>query len=172
MYIKTPRLELKAIAPDSLDNLINLLMDPVVTKTYMVPDFSNRAEAKNLAQKLIAMSYQEARRVAGIYCGNVLIGILNQTDADGDRIELGYALLPQFHNCGYGTEALRGAIHYCFSLGFREVLTGAFAENTPSIRVMIKCGMRKTDLQEEITYRDKNHACVYYSIIKEESYAV
>ena len=172
MYIKTEHLELKPIHSDSLEELTDLLTDAVVTSFYMVPDFPNREDARKLARRLMELSYQEERRVAGIYLGSALIGILNQTDAQGDRIELGYAILPQYHNRGYGTEALKGAISYCFRLGFREVLTGAFAENTPSIRVMVKCGMQKTDLQEEIPYRGKTHECVYYSITKEEPYAV
>ena len=172
MHIITERLELKPIQPESLESLTDLLTDTIVTKTYMVPDFPSREEARKLSQRLIDMSYQEERRVAGIYFGDTLIGILNQTDADGDRIELGYALLPQSHNRGYATEALRGAIAYCFDHGFREVTAGAFQENIPSIRVMVKCGMTKTALHEQVFYRGKDHECVYYSITKEDSYAV
>lgn len=172
MYIKTPRLELKPITPDSLENLTDLLTDALVTKFYMVPDFPSREDARKLSRRLMALSYAEERRVAGIYLENDLIGILNQTNVQGECIELGYALLPRYHNRGFATEALHGAIDYCFGLGFREVITGAFAENIPSIRVMVKCGMQKIDLQEQITYRGRTHNCVYYSITKEDSYAV
>lgn len=172
MYIKTQRLELKPILPDSLEALTDLLTDDVVAKTYMVPDFSCREDARKLARRLMDLSRQEEHRVAGIYQSEALIGIMNQTDATEERIELGYALLPQYHNRGCGTEALRGAIAYCFGLGFREVVTGAFEENIPSIRVMVKCGMQKTDLREEIAYRGRKHTCVYYSIKKEGLHAV
>lgn len=164
MYIKTERLEMKPIAPESLDALVELLTDDVVKQTYMVPDFPNREESKKLAQRLITLSEQEERHVAGIYYRDSLIGILNETESVDDRIEVGYAILPRYHNQGYCTEALRGEIGYFFAHGFREVLAGAFAENTASIRVMIKSGMTKLDRRDEIEYRGRVHRCVYYSI--------
>ena len=172
MYIKTERLELKFISPDSLENLADLLSDEIVKQTYMVPDFPRRQEALNLAQRLMELSKQEERRVVGIYLGETLIGILNQTDATQDSIELGYALLPQYHNQGYATEALRGAIGYCFSIGFQEVVAGAFSENVASLRVMMKAGMQKIDHTDKISYRGKTHTCLYCSIRKEEYHAV
>lgn len=164
MYIKTERLELKPISSESLDALVELLTDDVVKQTYMVPDFPNREEAEKLAQRLITLSEQEERHVAGIYYGDALIGILNETDSMDDRIEVGYAILPRYHNQGFCTEALQGAIGYFFAQGFREVLAGSFAENTASIRVMIKSGMTKLDRWDEIEYRGRVHRCVYYSI--------
>ena len=172
MYIKTERLELKQIYPESLDMLADLVSDDIVKQTYMLPDFPSREEALNLARRLMDLSAQEERRVAGIYLGEDLIGILNQTDATQDSIELGYALLPKYHNQGYATEALRGAISYCFSIGFQEVIAGAFEENPASLRVMIKSGMKKIDHTDEISYRGKTHTCLYCAIRKEEYHAV
>ena len=164
MYIKTERLELKPISPESLDALVELLTDDVVKQTYMVPDFPDREEAEKLAQRLITLSDQENRHVAGICYGDSLIGILNETESLDDRIEVGYAILPRYHNQGYCTEALRGTIGYFFANGFREVMAGAFEENSASIRVMVKSGMKKLDRRDEIEYRGKVHPCVYYSI--------
>lgn len=172
MYIKTDRLELKPICPESLGSLADLLSDEIVKKTYMVPDFPTREDALKLARRLMDLSAQEERRVAGIYLGENLIGILNQTDATQESIELGYALLPEYHNQGYATEALRGAIGYCFSIGFQEVTAGAFAENPASLRVMIKSGMKEIDRTDEIPYRGKTHTCLYCAIRKEEYHAV
>ena len=55
----------------------------------MVPDFPTREDALKLARRLMDLSTQEERRVAGIYLGENLIGILNQTDATRESIELG-----------------------------------------------------------------------------------
>ena len=172
MHIKTPRLELKPIAQDSLEALTDLLTDKVVTKTYMVPEFSSREDARKLSRRLIDLSTQEEKRLAGIYQGTDFIGILNQTDARDGFIELGYALLPQHHNRGFATEVLQGAIAYCFSLGFREVRAGAFEDNPASIRVMDKSGMQQIPLREQIIYRGQTHECVYYAIPKEDPDAV
>lgn len=167
MHIQTERLELKPIAPDSLDTLAELLTDDIVKQTYMVPDFSCVAEAIPLAKRLTALSEQDQPLVVGIYAGPELVGILNETESNEHYIELGYALLPQYHNRGFATEALQGAVSYCFVRGFREVRAGAFEDNPASIRVMEKSGMRKLPLTEEISYRGKIHTCVYYAIQKE-----
>lgn len=164
MYIKTDRLELKPIVQESLDDLAELLTDEQVKQTYMVPDFSARAEAEALARRLMDLSGKPERHVAGIYWGDALVGILNETESAADWIEVGYALLPRYHDRGFCTEALRGAIEWFFDRGYRQVLAGAFEENAASIRVMEKSGMTRLNRREEIAYRGRVHACVYYSI--------
>ena len=129
---------LKRISQEDLAILVELLTDDTVKQTYMVPDFASPAEAAKLAEVM------------------------------EDRIELGYAILLHYHNQGYGTEALRIAIGYCFDHGFREVLAGAFEENLASIRIMMKNGMQKLDRQDWIAYRGKTHMCVYYSICRNQ----
>lgn len=163
MYIQTKHLELKPIRTQDLPVLAELLTDEMVKQTYMVPDFSARKEALPMADRIRSLSENPDHYVSGIYLDQQLIGLLNETDIQGDRIELGYAILPRFHNRGYGTEALTGAIHYLLSQGFREVLTGAFEENAASIRIMAKSGMAKLERQDIVTYRGNAHRCVYYS---------
>ena len=164
MYVETQRLRLQPVFRESLDDLVALLTDDLVSRTYMVPNFVDRQAAVALAERIIAMSEQNTRLVAGIYLGAQFVGILNETESTEERIELGYALLPQFHNRGFGTEALQGAIDYCFAGGFREVTAAAFEENVASIRVMVKSGMEETGFRERIDYRGKEHLCIYYAI--------
>ena len=162
MQIRTERLELKPIRNVDVEALTDLLTDDVVKTTYMVPDFPDREGARNMAQRIKTLSEDPSRNVAGIFLDDQLIGLLNQTEVCGERIEVGYALLPRFHGRGYATEALRGAIEYFFRQGFREVIAGAFEENAASIRVMVKSGMTKMEETDEVTYRGKTHRCVYY----------
>lgn len=162
MYVQTKRLELKPIRTQDLPALAELLTDEVVKQTYMVPDFPTREDALPMADRIRSLSEAPDRYVSGIYLGQQLIGLLNETEIQGDRIELGYAILPRFHNQGYGTEALSAAIDYFLSRGFREVLTGAFEENAASIRIMVKSGMTKSEQQDTVTYRGNTHRCVYY----------
>lgn len=164
MFIQTKRLELKPITHDSLEALAELLADDVVKQTYMVPDFASKEEAIAMAQRLMALSEDEDRHLAGIYLGPQLIGMLNETDRQDDRVEVGYALLPRFYNQGYATEALTGAIPYFFAQGFREVIAGAFEENAASFRVMVKSGMNSIPYEDEVAYRGKTHRCRYCSI--------
>ncbi len=166
MYIKTKRLELKPIHMTNVDDLVDLLTDPIVGKTYMVPDFANREAAGKLALRLCELSQDPKRFVAGIYLGEQVIGLLNETDIQAEWLEVGYAISSAHHNQGYGTEALCAAVDYFFSQGFAEVIAGAFEENLASLRIMQKCGMSMLDKTDTVDYRGKTHRCIYYSIKK------
>jgi RimJ/RimL family protein N-acetyltransferase len=169
MNFKTQRLEVKSLSAQDREAVIDLLTDDQVKQFYMVPDFSSREEAMPLFERLRQLSVGEDRLVAGIFLDGQCIGIMNEVETKDKRIELGYALLPRYHNLGYCTEALNGAIDYLFCLGFEEVIAGAFEENEASFRVMVKSGMEKLQYQDEIEYRGKVHRCVYYAIRKRES---
>ena len=167
MYLKTSRLEVKTITPDSIDALVELLTDDVVKQTYMVPDFPDRAAAEKLAQRIRGLSENPERYVAGIYLCGQLIGTLNETEKTEERIEVGYAILPRYHNKGYCTEALRAVIGDLFDRGFRQVVAGAFEENIPSLRVMEKSGMTRQDHTDELEYRGRVHKCIYYAATRD-----
>lgn len=166
MDIRTTRLELKPIEEIDLPDLVLLLTDETVKKTYMVPDFADDAAALAMARRIAQLSRDPQRYVAGIFLQGRLIGMLNETDRQENRIELGYALLPQHHNRGYTTEALKGAIAFLFEQGFSTVTAGAFETNTASIRVMAKSGMVLQPNTDRIEYRGVTHRCVYYAISK------
>ena len=163
MYIKTDRLELKPITDNDRGNVIALLTNDVVKQTYMIPDFESEEAAEKLFQRLRDLSVSDTFYQVGIFLENELIGIANEVERTADSIELGYAILPQFHNKGYGTEMLNAMIEKLFCDGFSKVVTGAFSENISSIRVMEKCGMKRLKKVDEIEYRGKVHTCVYYA---------
>lgn len=164
--IVTERLTLGVIREEDFDALISIFKDETVSKTYMVPDMQSVDEEKRLFASLLNLSIRSDRYVYGIFLGNQLIGIINDTDIDGKVIELGYALHPDFFSKGYMTEALSALIKHLLENGFDEVVCGAFDHNTASIRVMEKCGMSRIDRTEKIEYRHKLHHCIYYSIKK------
>ena len=167
MYIKTERLELKPICDKDRDNVIALLMNDVVKQTYMVPDFETEEAVEKLFFRLRDLSNSKDFYQVGIFLKNELIGIANEVERKEKSIELGYAILPAYHNQGYGTDMLKALIHQMFCDGFETVVTGAFEENVASIRVMEKCGMRKIEKCDEIEYRGKIHTCVYYIATKD-----
>ena len=162
MYIKTERLELKPICREGVQSLADLLMDDIVKQTYMVPDFASREDALKLADRIRGLSEDPCRYVVGIYLGNQLIGMMNDTEREGDRVEMGYALLPRFHNQGYCTEAMKAMIAYLLNHGFSQVEAGAFEGNAASLQVMAKSGMTRIEKQDMIEYRGKTHRCIYY----------
>ena len=167
MYFRTNRLEIKPIDPMDKESVIDLLTDETVGKTYMLPEYQCREEAEPLFQRLVHLSQDESRYVAGVYLDGRFIGMMNETEIKDHQIEMGYAYLPDYYNRGYATEAFAGAIGYLHERGFATVLAGAFAENPASLRVMEKCGMTRQSYTDEIEYRGLTRTCIYYAITKE-----
>ena len=166
MRFTTERLEIKPICMEDKEDVLDLLTDKTVSKTYMFPPFAKREEAIPLFERLVRLSNDESRFVAGIYLNGRFIGMMNDVEVKGKQIEMGYAYLPAYYNRGYATEAFRSAIGYLLDHGFDTVLAGAFQENPASLRVMQKCGMIKQDYTDEIEYRGAVHNCIYYAIAK------
>ena len=156
------------LRPEAVEQLMDLLTDDVVKQTYMLPDFDQWEDARPLAERIKERSHGERPIVAGIFADGQLVGMINETDAKEDKIEMGYALLPKFHNRGYATEALTAIIPWLFAYGFREVIAGAFEGNNASLRVMAKSGMRKLEYTDEVEYRGKMRPCTYYGISADE----
>ena len=151
---------------DDKEAILDLLTNKTVGKTYMLPEYQNREEAEPLFRLLVELSTADDRYVAGIYLGGAFIGMMNETEIQDTKIEMGYAFLPDFYNHGYATESFKGAIEWLFAHGFETVVAGAFSENAASIRVMEKCGMVRQPQTDEIDYRGVTHTCVYYAIDK------
>lgn len=164
MDFRTERLEIKPISLKDKEAVLDLLTNETVSKTYMLPEYKAREDAEPLFLRLVQLSQDVSRYVAGVYLDGAFIGMMNETEIKGSRIEMGYAYLPAYYNRGYATEAFRGAVSYLHTHGFTTVLAGAFSENAASLRVMEKCGMVKQDYTDEIEYRGKTHTCVYYAI--------
>ena len=161
--IQTQRLRLRSFTEKDADAAIRILTDKEVKKTYMIPDFPDRAAAQKLFDRLHQLSLEKERFVYGIYSGEILVGFLNDVERKDTEIELGYVIHPEHQNQGYATEALRAAIEELFRIGYDVVKTGAFQENAASIRVMQKNGMTLMDFTEELEYRGKPHLCIYYA---------
>ena len=158
---------LRPILPEDRERMLDILTSEQVNQTYMLPDFATREEAAPLFDRLIRMCHDEQKYVRAIATGDGLVGFLNHTDIQGQTIELGYVIHPDFHGKGYMTEALKLAMAELFSLGYEEVITGAFSTNAASIRVMEKCGMTRLTKTEIIEYRGMQHTCIYYKKIQE-----
>ena len=167
MQFETERLEIKPIKMEDKEGVLDLLTNKIVGKTYMLPAYKDRAEAEPLFQRLLQLGKDENRYVAGVYLDGKFIGMMNAVEIKGDQIEMGYAYLPAYYNRGYATEAFKGAIDYLLDSGFATVLAGAFSNNSASLRVMEKCGMKKQDYTDELEYRGITYTCIYYAAQRE-----
>ncbi len=161
--IKTERLEIKPYSEKDRAQLVELLMNDDIKKTFMIPDFKTKEELHNMINKIEQYALSEDHFERGIYKNDCLIGFVNDVEIDNNTIELGYVIHPSYHNHGYATEMLRAVIDELLSNGFSTVIAGAFSENTASIRVMQKCGMKKLDKEDDIIYRGIKRQCVYYA---------
>lgn len=162
--LKTKRLTVGKIRLEDKDDVVKILRDDTVKKTYMLPDFENDEAAEKLFLKLKELSEREDRFVFGVRLGKTVIGFINDVEIKDGAVEMGYCFHPNYHGNGYCTESFRAVIQYLFKNGFNEVRCGAFDENKASIRVMEKCAMELLDYTEDIEYREKTHKCIYYSI--------
>ena len=118
MYIKTERLELKPLSDHDRDNMIALLTNNEIKKTYMLPEFENEEQAEKLFLRLKEGSLTENVYQAGIFLNGEVIGYVNEVERNGQTIELGYMIHPKYHNKGYGTEMLKAMIEEMFTRGF------------------------------------------------------
>ena len=164
--IYTDRLCLHSIDDNDLENMISILTNKEVSKTYMLPNFKNNQEVIKLFERLKVISNNLDRFVYGIYLKDTLIGFLNDVEIDNNKIEIGYVIDPKYKNNGYATEVLTVVIKELFEIGYTEVITGAFEENTASIRVMEKSGMTRLSNTDKIEYNGMVHNCVYFNKVK------
>lgn len=164
--VRTKRLVLKPHSDRDQEAMVELLINEKIKETFMIPDFKTNDEGIAAFKKLQELSQSEEHYERSICVEQQLIGFLNDVEITDDKIELGYVIHPQFQNKGYATEALGAAIEDLFQKGFHEVITGAFADNTASMRVMEKCGMTRIEKEEDITYHNETRHCLYYAIRK------
>lgn len=159
-------MNLRILTDADIAALIPLLTNHRIKQTYMLPDFDRPEDAIPLARRLIRLSQDKAHFVRGMEENGTLVGFLNDVEIADGIIELGYAVHPSHWGQGFATSALREAIAELFSLGYREVICGAFEENPASLRVMEKAGMQRLEKTEETEYQGKRHRCVYYAIAR------
>ena len=160
---------LRVFQPEDQKRILQTVTAKTVSKTYMLPDFAQEEDAIPLFNRLMTLSKDTARYVRCISKGQEAIGFLNDVEIKDGKIELGYVIHPAFHGQGYMTEALKMAIQELFTLGYAEIVCGAFEENAASIRVMEKADMQRIEFTENIDYRGQTHLCVYYSTEKEDA---
>ena len=138
IYFETKRLTGRSFQEKDRESAMEILMDPTVKLTYMLPDFADQKEAGKLFLRLMDLSQKPGHYVIAICLDDRLIGWINDTEQKYGSIELGYVMHPCYQNQGYMTEAVEAAVNDLFARGYTEVVAGAFEENLASIRVMEK----------------------------------
>jgi len=166
VVIQTQRLVIGPYTDSDRDSMIELLTNEQIRETFMLPDFNTIEEATDMFRKLKYLSYSDQHYERGIYRAGELIGFVNDVDIGDGYIEIGYVIHPIYQGMGYASEALSAVIGDLFRKGYREVRAAAFAGNTPSRRVMEKCGMCLTEKESSIIYCGQQQPCVHYAIVR------
>ncbi len=99
--ITTKRLVIRPYSDEDQEDMAALLMNEIVKKTYIIPDFNSKEEAYCLFEKIQEFSFSDDHYEFGIYKDNQLIGWVNDVSMDTDTIELGYVINPEYHNNGF-----------------------------------------------------------------------
>ena len=161
--IYTQRLSLHAFECKDKQNMIDILTNEEVGKTFMVPVFESEEQKTALFERYVKLSNSTERFVYGIYLNESLIGFVNDVCVENGEVEIGYVIHPNFKGNGYATEAVTVAINEILDSGYSVVKAGAFEGNFASIRVMQKSGMKKIEQVDYVEYRGVSHRCVYYA---------
>ena len=153
----TERLRLRRSVPEDADAISAYRSDPEVNRTQgweRTDPESVRADIEEMSARApgepggwVQFSVEERE-------GGGLVGDVGISPADGEAgvIKVGYTMSPAFQGRGYATEAVGALVAYAFeALGADVVRAYADADNTPSIRVAEKVGMR---LMERFEHRE------------------
>ena len=167
--VTTNRLILRPYKESDREQVIWILRNAEINKTFMLPEFEDDAAAERLFRKILLYSHQEDHFERAICLEDRVIGFLNDVEIKDGTAELGYVIHPDYQNRGYATEALTASIQELFRQGYSRIRAGYFEENPASRRVMEKSGMHPISRVDTIEYRGKLHKCLYFEIEREET---
>mgnify|MGYP004695844137 FL=1 len=160
-HIITDRLTLGPYRKEDRERLKEMMQNPKITATFMVPDYCEEVQFYALADKLIEFSQinDTIHLEYGIYLDGCMIGFVNDCGYDDEAIELGYVIDPAFQGRGFATEAVNAVINELREMGFKKVVADFFEENIGSRKVMEKCGMHLNGNSDYEEYRGKKFKC-------------
>ena len=87
-----------------------------------------------------------------------IIGDLGFKGKPGEKgiVEVGYGIIPEMQNKGIATEAVNAIVNWGFSSpSVQKVVAECLEDNIPSIKVLEKIGMKKTDTLNGMIYWEK-----------------
>ena len=161
----TDRLRLRRSVPDDADTISSYRSDPEVHRTQgwerTDPD-GVRADIEEMADRAPGDPGGWVQFSVDERDGGRLVGDVGISPAEGEPgvIKVGYTISPDVQGRGYATEAVQALVDYALhTLGAEVVRAYADADNTPSIRVAEKVGMR---LIERFEHREGDE--VWYGV--------
>lgn len=145
--LETERLTLRKITIDDAPFMLDLLNQPSFIRFIGDRGVRTLDDARNIIRKRYLEAYE--RLGFGIYLAllkedQTPIGICGLVKRDGlDDVDVGYAFLPQYWSKGYASESVSAVLaHARNTLGIHRILGITTPDNTGSIRVLEKAGLK------------------------------
>jgi RimJ/RimL family protein N-acetyltransferase len=144
----TERLEIRPVTPGDAPAFLAWRSRPEVARYMFQPPWTPEVAARKLADwsgapftlpgdVLVLAVVHGARR-------DVIGEVLLKWAPGAGQAEVGYGLRPDAAGAGYATEAVRAVLGLAFgTYGFHRVFARVDEENTPSVRVCERVGMRR-----------------------------
>lgn len=166
------RLHFRKLNDNDVDEVYTLRSNPKTMKYIPRPLVTNHEEA--LAHiKLINDKIDENIDINWAVTeknNDKCIGIMGfyRARPENYRTELGYMILPEYHNKGYVSEAVDTLLNYAFNtLNFHSIEAIIDPENIASERVLLKNGfVKEAHLIENEFYNGRFIDTVIYSLLK------
>jgi RimJ/RimL family protein N-acetyltransferase len=172
--IETARLRLRRSIPEDAETISAYRSEPAVHMHQgwerTDPD-GVRAEIEEMASRAPGEPGGWVQLSVLARAGGDLVGDVGMSPAEGEPgvMKVGYTIAPVFQGRGYATEAVGALVRYAVeTLGAEVVRIYASAENTASIRVAEKVGMR---LMERMEHRSEGEVWygVRYELTREDA---
>jgi ribosomal-protein-alanine N-acetyltransferase len=146
IILETERLYLRQFTIDDAQLLIDLNSNPNVVRYTGDGAVENLEKAKEIIQTIILPQYPDklGRWAVHIKSTNEFIGWRGlKYLVELDEIDLGYRFFEMYWGTGYATESSKAVVRYGFeTLQLKEIVGRAAIENTNSIKVLEKVGLK------------------------------
>jgi len=147
--LRTERLQLRPVRNEDIDRILEYRNLPEVTRWLLrteVDATSLRAACRAAAED--PDDHGVAVTLNGVVLGTVSLEVFDGMGQPGmpprSEARLGYEFDPAYGRRGYATEAVSAMVAHAFDrLGVRRITAGCFADNSASVRILEKVGMRR-----------------------------
>ncbi len=178
MMITTRRLVLRELEETDWPAVLEYQSDPRYLRYY---EWTHRTEqdVRDFVRMLVALREEKPRTkfqlAITLPANGQLIGNcgIRMKAADAQEADIGYELDPRYWVQGYATEAARALLAFGFGdLGLHRIWAWSIAENSGSVHVLEKIGMRQEGhLREHEWMKGQWWDTLLYAILEDEWHA-
>lgn len=141
----TERLTIRKFTPEDFEDLTDILTDKEVTYFEPYETFNKEACIQE------AINFSKSEQFFAVVLENKVIGKIYFSNKDFGSYEIGYTFNRKYQGKGYASESVKGMITYAFSvLGVRRIFAQINTQNTKSVRLAERIGMRKEAEHKEL----------------------